>query len=93
MQGVRYPLVYDLVLKSGKVAKPTKKGLRAAIAANPSRVVLIATSVFGNEYRGRLSEAPAGTYYVVGPDAYRDRSWYATITVSDGPDGRRIIVR
>ena len=53
----------------------TKKELKAGIGKNPS---FIETSVFGPEYKGD------GRYTVVGPNPYRDRKWYATITVIDG---------
>jgi hypothetical protein len=58
-----------------------KKTLREDIATMPEQVRLEATSFFGNEYDGPLTEAPAGTYTVVGPDPHRKRDWYATITV------------
>ena len=63
----------------------TKKALKEADIAG---LYLEATSVFGNEYNGPLSQAPANTYYVVGPDPYTDRRWYATITVN--PNGVKI---
>ena len=44
-----------------------------------------ATSVFGNEFDGPLSEAPLGTINFVGPDPYTKRNYYGTITVL--PDG------
>ncbi len=68
---------------------PTKKAMKEAIASDPSSVSLEATSVFGNEYGGLVSEAPDGTYTVVGPDPYTNRKWYANIVVS----GERITVR
>jgi hypothetical protein len=61
----------------------SKKLLREAVAAG-SPVQLEATSMFGNEYDGDLEHAPDGAYYVVGPDPYRDRKWYATVTVRGG---------
>ena len=63
---------------------PTKKALKEAIASDPSRVSLEATSVFGNEYDGRLDEAPDGEFSIVGPDPYRQRNWYGTIRVAAG---------
>lgn len=57
----------------------TKKALKEAVAENPSRVHLEATSVFGNEYDGPLDGAPDGTFNVVGPDPYTSRKWYANI--------------
>ena len=65
-------------------ARPkSKKAVKEAIAADPSRVSLEATSMFGNEYDGPISEAPRGSYSFVGPDPYRKRSFYGTITVAD----------
>lgn len=63
---------------------PSKKAVREAVAADPSRVRLEATSVFGNEYDGPVSKAPDGRYSFVGPDPYRNRRYYGTIVVSDG---------
>lgn len=62
----------------------TKKALSAAVAEDPTRVTLEATSFFGNEYDGPLSGAPDGTYSVVGPDPQVSRKWYATIEKSGG---------
>jgi hypothetical protein len=59
----------------------TKAALKSAAAVAPGHVRLEATSIVGNEYDGRLSEAPAGKYYVVGPDPYTSRKWYAQIIV------------
>ena len=67
----------------------TKKELKDAIAANVLEVSLEATSMFGNEYDGCLNEAPSGNYYVVGPDPYRSRKWYAHIAIS----GTKIVVK
>lgn len=61
----------------------TKKSLREAVVAGTA-VTLEATSMFGNEYGGPLDTAPDGAYYVVGPDPYTDRRWYATIKVANG---------
>jgi hypothetical protein len=59
---------------------PSKKALREAVAAGEN-VSLEATSLFGNEYGGRISEAPEGDYFVVGPDPHNKRVWYAQITI------------
>ena len=53
----------------------TKKELRESIG---QRLSYVETSIFGAEYHGD------GEYTVVGPDAYRDRRFYATVTVKDG---------
>lgn len=60
----------------------SKKAVKEAVAADPSRVRLEATSFFGNEYDGPVSEAPPGTYSFVGPDPSRKRNFYGTITVT-----------
>ncbi len=44
-------------------------------------ISLEATSIFGDEYGGPLSDAPMGTYTVVGPDPHTSRKWYANIIV------------
>lgn len=52
-----------------------------AIKEDPSTVYLEATSFFGNEYEGPVSEMPENkTVYVVGPDPERKRNWYINIT-------------
>jgi hypothetical protein len=56
-------------------AYPTKKALKLSIG-KPLRY--IETSLFGSEYD------PNGTFAVVGPDPYRDRRWYASVTMKDG---------
>ena len=59
----------------------TKKALREAINSDPSGVSLEATSPFGNEYGGSILHMPEGeTVYIVGPDPYNKRSWYANLT-------------
>jgi hypothetical protein len=60
----------------------SKKAVKEAIAADPAKVSLEATSMFGNEYDGPVSEAPPGRYSFVGPDPYTKRNFYGTITVS-----------
>jgi hypothetical protein len=60
----------------------SKKAVKEACADDPTRVRLEATSVFGNEYDGPVSEAPDGSYSFVGPDPYTKRNFYGTITVS-----------
>jgi hypothetical protein len=67
----------------------TKKALKAAIADDPVTVTLEAPSMFGDEYSGAVTSAPPGMYYVVGPDPYTSRKWYATIAV--GASGRAIV--
>jgi hypothetical protein len=62
----------------------SKKEIKEAIVANPESVQIEATSVFGNEYDGLVSNAPDGTYTFVGPDPYTDRKFYGTITKKSG---------
>lgn len=70
MQGVWY--------KSQRIN--TKKALKAYAQEEPHNVRLEATSLFGNEYDGPLSNAPTNkSYTVVGPDPYKKRNWYANI--------------
>lgn len=64
--------------KGGRFA--SKKALREALAAGEN-VSLEATSLFGNEYGGYISDAPDGDYFIVGPDPYTKRSWYAHINI------------
>ena len=59
----------------------SKKALTDAVKAGHT-TYLEATSVFGNEYDGPLRQAPDGAYYVVGPDPYKSRKWYAQIVKS-----------
>jgi hypothetical protein len=60
---------------------PSKKAMKDAVTT----ASLEATSIFGNEYDGPITFAPAGDYFVVGPDPYTSRKWYAHINVkSDG---------
>lgn len=46
-------------------------------------VRLQATSIYGNEFDGTLEEALAdnqyGVFYLVGPDPYTNRRWYANL--------------
>ena len=53
----------------------TKKALKGAVGEVPN---FIETSMFGAEFKGD------GNYTVVGPDPYNKRTWYATVTVTDG---------
>jgi hypothetical protein len=69
-----------------KYARPkSKKQIRETVADAPGSVSIEATSLFGNEYDGPVSEAPPGAYHFVGPDPYTKRNFYGTITVK--PDG------
>jgi hypothetical protein len=53
----------------------TKKALKESVG-KPLR--FIETSMFGAEFRSN------GSLTVVGPDPYRDRRWFATVTMVNG---------
>jgi hypothetical protein len=64
---------------------PSKAALKRAIAADPSDVLFYSTEMFTvlsvSEFRA--SEIPADvtdTMYLTGPDPYRSRKYYATVT-------------
>ncbi len=59
----------------GVTGYSTKKALKESIGM---RLNYVETSMFGNEYHGD------GDYTVVGPDAYNDRRFYATVTILHG---------
>lgn len=54
---------------------PTKKALKESVGKS---LMYVETSMMGNEYKDN------GTFNVVGPDAYKKRDWYATITMENG---------
>ena len=56
--------------------------MKELAASDPKVVSLEATSIFGNEYQGPITNAPDGTYTFVGPDPYNKRSFYGTIVKS-----------
>lgn len=58
----------------------SKKQVRELAAADPSLVLIEATSMFGNEYNGSLAGAPDGEIHFVGPCPYTKRNFYGTIT-------------
>ena len=58
----------------------SKKAIKEALIAG-DEVALEATSVFGNEYDGLVTDAPNGDYTFVGPDPYTKRNFYGTLTV------------
>jgi hypothetical protein len=64
----------------------SKKAVKEAIADDPARVYIEATSLFGNEYNGPLPGLKDfngdRTVSFVGPDPYTKRNFYGTITVS-----------
>jgi hypothetical protein len=61
---------------------PTKKALKALIAATPAKVILYSTDAMGPNYRRTWSadKLDIGVKYsVTGPNPYKSRKWYATI--------------
>jgi hypothetical protein len=52
----------------------TKKDLKAAVG---KRLRYVETSLFGAEYKSN------GTFCVVGPCAYTNRKWYASVTMEN----------
>lgn len=66
----------------------SKKAVKEAIAIDPNRVRIEATSLFDNEFDGPVSEAPQGTYTFVGPDPYRSRKFYGNLIVTVKGDVR-----
>lgn len=59
----------------------TKKALKEAVKADPSKVYVFGTGGFvGPTYDGIVSSMPANVKLsVCGPDPYNDRRWWATI--------------
>lgn len=57
----------------------SKKEVKEQVALDPSKVRLEATSMFGNEYDGPVSEMPDGQATFVGPDPHTNRKFYGTI--------------
>lgn len=59
----------------------SKKAIKEAVADNPSKVRVEATSMFGNEYDGTVEDMPDNTSVTfVGPDPHTSRKFYGTIT-------------
>lgn len=66
---------------------PTKKALREALSTDPSTVFFDTTSPYDRTGRICGSSIPDdATLTVVGPDPFRNRSWYCS--VKKQPDGR-----
>lgn len=64
----------------GRGRPTSKKMVKEAVEKDPSKVIVEATSIFGNEYDGRLSEMPiTRSVTFVGPDPYTSRKFYGTI--------------
>ena len=71
----------------------SKKEIKEMVASAPMRVVIESTSMHPSpkNYDGPVSEAPEGRYDFVGPDPYRDRKFYGSITVSTNRAGDRVV--
>lgn len=68
---------------SGHRRPKSKKEIKEAVNNN-KMVVIEATSIFGNEYGGRLSEMPKNnTVIFCGPNPHSDRRFYGTIKWND----------
>lgn len=73
-------MTQGIYIKSGTERPKFMKDAIAAIKEDPSKVYLEATSLFGNEYDGPVSEMPLNqTVYIVGPDPQR-RNWFMNLT-------------
>jgi len=65
----------------------SKKAVREAVADDPRRVMVEATSLFGGEYGGSLDGWDgSGHITFVGPDPYNNRRFYGNVVV--GKDGK-----
>lgn len=82
MQGIR---INGAFAASKKALKEAVATVQADNPASPlstgARIRLVATSVFGNEFDGFITEAPVGTYFFVGPDENRRRNFYGKLTI------------
>jgi hypothetical protein len=58
----------------------SKKAMKEAIKADPSKVYFYTTSMFPPQWNGSAAELPDDLVLsVVGPDPERKRSWYASV--------------
>lgn len=68
----------------------SKKQVREAIASDPHRVGIEATSFFGNEFDGNAADLPTGsTVSFVGPDPHTKRNFYGQLIHTT--DGRWVV--
>jgi hypothetical protein len=78
--------VFILDTMAGRLCRPrTKKELRITIKERPETVILERTAAPALdpnvEYEGKITEMPEGeTVYVVGPNPYNSRKWFANLT-------------
>lgn len=73
------------IFVDGKRPK-SKKAVREAIADDPTRVHVEATSMFGNEFDGIATQMDPGTVLFVGPDPYTSRNFYGKLTLKPNGD-------
>lgn len=58
----------------------SKKEVRETVAKEPERVKVIATSLYGGEHNGRITDMPIGKQAAfAGPDVHVSRKFYGTI--------------
>lgn len=62
----------------------SKKEVKEAVLADPSRVRLERTAWVGDEYDGPVDQAPDGTHYFAGPDPTFNRKFYGQVVVKNG---------
>lgn len=63
---------------------PTKKALTEMVKANPDSVTVYDTSAFDPDPNYTAKDMPMDeVFYIVGPDPYKDRKWYAQIKRTD----------
>lgn len=62
----------------------TKKALKEALAADPSKVHFYGTSPFTPFSGTVLDLQPGDSLQVVGPDPYTSRKWFAGVKVENG---------
>ncbi len=69
----------------------SKAALKRALAATPENVEFYSTELFtvnaAAEQRASELTVFSDTLYVVGPDPYTSRKWYAAVNVKEGRDG------
>ena len=86
----------------------SKKAVKEAVAAVSARAAILdersgqyrvptvslqATSFFGNEYDGPITDAPDGFYTFVGPDPERARNYFGNIIISTTNGTRKYVVK
>ena len=68
-------------IKQGKYERiKYKKLLEELVKSEPENIMIEDTSLFGNNYKGVLTDIKHGIIYIVGPDPHNNRKWYASIT-------------